>query len=323
MPRTYWHLDGLGRMPNDYDIASSRLLYYRGRGFEVRTPIAEWYQRHQTGSALACDDWEQFRDPRETTYASYTELQRQQEGFVDGVLAAGEATGADRRFTAAWWATLDDVVAVLRYPAHGLQLLAAYVAQLAPSGRIVIAGLFQAGDELRRVQRLAYRMRQLQELDPGFGTASRAAWETAARWQPLREVIERMLVVRDWGEAFAALALALKPRFDAVFATQLGELARAAGDHTLGHVVFSLDADCRWHRDWSAALVRMAVAARPANATALARWLAVWDPAVERAIAAIVEPVFGGGATAAAALAAVDAEVRAHRAACGLPEGTP
>ena len=187
----------------------------------------------------------------------------------------------------------------------------------------MIAGLFQAGDELRRVQRLAYRMRQLQEVDAGFGAASRAAWETAARWQPLREVIERMLVVRDWGEAFAALALALKPRFDAVFATQLGELARTAGDHTLGHVLFSLDADCRWHRAWSAALVQMAVAARPANATALARWLAVWDPAVERAVAAIVEPVFGGGEAAAAARAAASAEVRAHRAACGLPEVAP
>ena len=35
-PRTYWHLADLGRVPNDYDIGSSRLLYYPERGMGCR-----------------------------------------------------------------------------------------------------------------------------------------------------------------------------------------------------------------------------------------------------------------------------------------------
>ena len=76
--RTYWHLDGLGRRPTDYEIASSRLMYHAERGFEVRGPLAESLERR---SKLAMSDWGKFRDPRQTTYALYTHLQRTKEAF--------------------------------------------------------------------------------------------------------------------------------------------------------------------------------------------------------------------------------------------------
>ena len=43
-PRTYWHLLGTKRVPSEYEIVSSRLLYYPGRGFEVKVPAAAWYE---------------------------------------------------------------------------------------------------------------------------------------------------------------------------------------------------------------------------------------------------------------------------------------
>jgi hypothetical protein len=56
----------------------------------------------------------------------------------------------------------------LRFPGHGLQMLAAYIGKMAPSSGITMAASFQAADEMRRVQRLAYRMRQLQVTHPEF-----------------------------------------------------------------------------------------------------------------------------------------------------------
>ena len=38
-PKTYWHLAGARRMPTDYEIATSKLHYYVGRGFEVEVPL--------------------------------------------------------------------------------------------------------------------------------------------------------------------------------------------------------------------------------------------------------------------------------------------
>jgi toluene monooxygenase system protein E len=182
-PRTYWHLRELGRRPTEYDIATSRLHYWTARGFEVRVPLAEWYARYQRESPFRCRDWEAFSDPRRTTYTTYTELQRGRETFVDGVLHSIDA-GYDGRLPPAWIAGLDRLLAPLRYPAHGLQMLAAYVGQMAPGSRITIAAAFQAADEMRRIQRLAYRMRQLQETSPEFGRFARRTWQEDPVWQP-------------------------------------------------------------------------------------------------------------------------------------------
>jgi toluene monooxygenase system protein E len=298
--RTYWHLARLGRRPSDYDIASSRLLYAPPRGFELEVPLSAWYRAHQTGSPFVANDWERFRDPRETTYTKYTELMKTREAFVDGVLAASDPS----RLSAEWRATLDRVLPALRYPVHGLQMLAAYVGHMAPSGRIVIACAFQAADEVRRIQRLAYRTRELYDAGAGFG---REPWQSEPMWQPMREAIERMLAIRDWGEAFVALALALKPRFDELFVAQLGELARKAGDDTFGNILFSLAEDCRWHSEWSAELLRVALEDRPENAQVIRGWLDRWNPLAQRA----TEPIFGPRTGAA--------EAAYNRAAAVLP----
>jgi toluene monooxygenase system protein E len=284
--RTYWHLADLGRKPTDYDIASTRLLYYPARGFETEVPLAAWYRKHQHDSELACHDWERFRDPRETTYARYVELQRTKEAFVDGALAAAEGSERDR-LSPGWLAKLAGVVPPLRYPVHGLQMIAAYIGQMAPSGRIVIASLMQAADETRRIERLAYRMRQLQDIDPGFGADARARWEAGPSWQPLRELIERLLVTYDWGEAFIALACVVKPRFDALFTTHLADLARRAGDDAFANMMFSLGEDCRWHRDWTRALVDVALADRPENRAVIEGWIVRWSPLAVRAVASL------------------------------------
>ncbi len=289
--RTYWHLEPLKRKPSEYDVVTSNLLYYVGRGFEVQTPLADWYQRHQRGSPLRCRDWERFRDPRETTYSKYTDLQRKRETFVDGLLGSIEVTGYDRRLSPACVRVVDRVLGPLRYPVHGLQMAASYVGSMAPSGRIVIASLLQAADEIRRVQRLAYRMRQLQETHEGFGAGSKAVWERDPAWQPLRKVVERLLVTFDWGEALVALNLAVKPAFDELFMVHFGRLAAAYGDEVLQKLLVSLNEDCAWHRDWTRGLLRVVLADDPDNRAVIQGWLGKWRPEVAAAVEAFA-PVF-------------------------------
>jgi hypothetical protein len=219
--KTYWHLAHLGRNPTDYDIASSRLHYWTERGFEVKMPLGDWYERFQKGSELRCSDWEQWSDPRQTTYTTYTSLQHARETYIDGLLDS-ISEDYDSRLPQEWLAVLDRIIPPLLYPVHGLQMVSAYVGQMAPSGRITIAAAFQTADEIRRIQRLAYRIRQLQITYPEFGRNARQAWQADPLWQPLREVIERLLVTWDWGEACVALQVAVKPAFDALFMTYVG-----------------------------------------------------------------------------------------------------
>ena len=102
-----------------------------------------------------------FADPRRTTYRSYTELQDKKEDVIDGLLRQVDDDGYDDELSDAWVDFVDRWYAPLRFPAHGLQMLAAYVAQMAPASRVTNCAAFQAADELRRLQRVTYRTAQL------------------------------------------------------------------------------------------------------------------------------------------------------------------
>ncbi len=164
---------------------------------------------------------------------------------------------------------------------------------MAPGGRIVITAALQAADEMRRVQRIAYRVRQLQQLYLGFAADSKARWQTDALWQPLRIAIEKLLICYDWAESFVGLNLVLKPLMDELFMTHLSDLAVREGDYLLGQIFYSLNEDCRWHREWSQALTRMAIEDNSHNSDTIQGWIDKWYPIAARALEAF-GPLFTG-----------------------------
>lgn len=296
--KTYWHLLQQRRMPTEYEIVTSKLLCYTGEGFtgkrfELDVPLRDWYKRFQQESPLICSSWEKFRDPRETTYTKYTEIQRDKEIFVDGILEEIDSSGYHGRLSPRWLHVLSRVVAPLRYPGHGLQMVASYIGQMAPGGRIVITATLQAGDEMRRVQRIAYQVRQLQRIYLGFASDSKERWQSDPLWQPLRMAIEKLLICYDWAESFVALNLVLKPMVDDLFMNHLSDLALREGDHLLGQVFYSLNEDCLWHRQWSQALTRMAIEDNSLNSATIQGWIEKWYPVAAGAVQALV-PLFEG-----------------------------
>src|SRR6201995_4281978 len=166
-------------VPLEYELVSTDLHYNPPMRFELpaANPVIAWYYRYREGSALRARDWERFSDPRRTTYRAYTVLQDGREDVVDGLLREVDDTGYDRNLDPEWVRFLDRWYSPLRFPVHGLQMLAAYVAQMAPASRITNCAAFQAGDEMRRVQRIAYRTVQLanQPLDDDSVARQRAA----------------------------------------------------------------------------------------------------------------------------------------------------
>ncbi len=103
-------------------------------------------------------------------------------------------------------------------------------------------------------------------------------------WQPLRKAIEELLIAYDWGEAFTALNLAVKPMVDALVNEQLGALAAANGDQFLAQLLAEFDLDSKRSQDWSQALVAYAVDRDPALTAVLDGWLARWQPTAKSGI---------------------------------------
>lgn len=276
--KTYWHLAGKRRVPSEYDIVTSRLHYYPMKGIALALPARDWYEKYQTCSRFQLEEWESFADPRELTYTRYTAQQKEREALVDELLARITETGMDRRLSAPTLVILERALPPLRFALHGLQMVAAYVGHMAPASRITIAALLQTADEMRRIQRHAYRMRQLQDTVADFGARARDTWQRDSAWQPLRRTLETLLVTYDWGEAFTALNLVVKPYLEELFLRHMSEWAAASDQYLWGEVLASLAKDGVWHREWSAALVRHAIAERLENRTVIREWVLAWQP---------------------------------------------
>lgn len=292
--KTYTRLTTGRRIPTEYELMSTDLHYNYPRRFELPAgnSVVDWYYRNREGSALQAHDWDGFADPRRTTYRSYTELQDAREDVVDGLLRELDETAYDTQLDDDWVRFLDSWYFPLRFPVHGLQMLAAYIAQMAPSSRITNCAAFQAGDEMRRVQRIAYRTVQLAgpRFDEGAAERQREAWEVATAFQPLRELIERALVAYDWGESFIVTNAVIKPRIDRLVNQHIaGTLATANGDPILTSIHFSLDEDARWHREWTTALMRHMVDDNTANAEVVAGWIEKWSPLASEALECLAD----------------------------------
>lgn len=306
--RTYWHLEGKRRVPTAYELKSSKLLYYPALGLEVKTPGAAWLERYQRGTPLDLAPLADFRDPRETTYTSYVALAREKEAFIDGLLRSAAESGYDARLSEAWLTSLARWLGVVLFPCHGLQMVTAYVAHLAPVSEVVIALAFQNGDEIRRVQRLAQRVVILQQSHTEFGASAREAWQNGAAWQPLRRVMEELLVTYDFGEALVRLLLVVKPLFDAFFVEHASRLAEARQDPLLSRLLFSLEEDCRWHGQVTDELVRALVRGAGRNRAHIEGWVRAAYPAMRAALAAL-EPLWNEHAEPyACVLEALDAQ---------------
>lgn len=292
--KTYSHLAEHKQIPNEYELVTSKMLYYFDKGgFENHTPISDWYEQYQRQSLIHATTLEQFVDPLQTTYSTYVQRQKDKEIVLDANIKHMDETYYDAQLDKQWIQVLSQILAPLRYPWHGFQMITSYLGSMAPEVKVVIVFAFQAMDEMRRIQRIAYRMRQLQLECPTFGVSSRADWQHAPLWQPLRRAIERLLVTYDWWESFVALNLCFKPILDQLLLVQFSHIAKKQGDSQLGVMLHSFWEDACWQQLWSKQLIRLILKERPENKSIIEGWLCLWIKEFIPALLAL-KPIFLG-----------------------------
>jgi toluene monooxygenase system protein E len=281
--RTYWCLEGTRRKPTDYEVTSTALLYYPSRGFEVETPTLEHYaEQPRTTSSR-----EAFADPAKLTYSAYVAERRDQESFLDRLLER-PTDPVPREL-----APLVGLVSALRFPLHGFQMVASYIGALAPNGRITICCTFQAADELRRIQRLCQWLSRSGRGAAELDALGRELWQQAEPLQPLRRLVEELLVTYDWEAALVALNGVIKPVLDHLWFEHVQGLAERHDDEVLEKILSSLGDDGLWHEAWFLAFCRAAHEGDAGRAEHLQARVGALRPRVAQAIQALL-PLFGG-----------------------------
>ena len=321
--KTWSAFGELGRRPTEYEILTHNLNHTTGTvplemGPEVHGNV--WLREHRDSMKLTVPDWDAFRDPDAVTYGSYVTAQDDQETYIEGLLEQFDREGYDESLTPAALDLLARVFTPSRYLAHGLQMLSAYLQQLAVSSYIGNCAAFQTADQLRRVQLTAYRTTQLRFAHPerGFGSGERGTWENSPDWQPIRRGIESALVEFDWDRALVITNLVVKPVADLLLLDQLSRQAAAVGARLDALVLDNLWRDSRRSQRWTSALVRFLSEADAANLPVLQGYLDEFAP-LGTAMIDAAGPLLGvsGGRLAAQ----ISAETRAAWAALLEPVG--
>lgn len=327
-PKTWSLLGDVKRRPSTYEVTAAKFNYHFRREpapFEMDpgAPINRWYLANREGSLFNVEDWEGFRDPARLTYSDYVMVQHDRETYLDAVIDHHEEADSVAALDPAWVEALTRIAVPLRFPLHILQMTALYVAQMAPSAFIINCSNFQAADEMRRIQRLAYLTRMLANAhgDAIAETATaRGPWEMDPDWQPMRKMLEQMLGVYDWGQAFAVLDLVVKPTIDELVNCQLAALAESNDDEMLVQLLAEFQRDSQRSKDWAVALVQYATASDPTLADTLRAWVDEWTPAAEQTAQAWASSL-GTAPNALPSGQVVEAASRARAemlAACGL-----
>jgi toluene monooxygenase system protein E len=289
--KTWSHLAANRRRPTEYEIVSTRVLWNTPNHtvpwkMAGATPVIQWIVKNRNGSRLRHDDWNAFRDPDCLVYRTYCLMQDGQESYVDGLLDDYSKNDHDAGLAPAWLEVLAQLYAPARYVVHAVQMASGYMVALAPSSTVANCFMFQCGDQLRWVSRIAYRTVELAGSHPdlGFGANERQLWEKSAPWRGFVELAERALTAWDWSESFTAVNLVLKPAIDEALLRQLGRVARETGDTLTGALLDAQMADSQRSRRFSGALVKFLREESGDNRKVFDEWLEKWAPLGDRAI---------------------------------------
>jgi len=322
--RTWSHLAKNKRRPTEYETVSTNLLWHTKSpeapwllGPDIA--MSKWYVKYRNQSRLQHQDWDGFRDPDQLVYRTYNTIQDGQEAYVDGLLDDHDRNDHDFGLSAEWMARLAQKYTPGRFLIHAAQMSSVYLVALVPASTICNCFIFQGGDQLRWVSRIAYRTAELalRTADAGFAKDERKHWETAPAWQGFRELMERLLVTWDWGEQFFALNVVAKPAIDAAYLRQFGICARRNGDALTGLLADAQCIDSERSKRWTRALIEYARGSTVSdNTSVLQDWSRKWVPLGDRAI----EAFFGDIPNGDEYVIAAKQEARLFRVGLGLTE---
>jgi methane monooxygenase component A beta chain/propane monooxygenase small subunit len=274
--------------PNVFDRQGWYLLTAEGR--------AAW---RPESTRLQHPHWFDFRDPSGLWQRYYVKLQAEQERSIERNVEDAAIAGTMHEFDPVW---LNEIIGihyrVWSFVEYGLFRAFSRAQREALSDTLGNALCFEAVDRIRHAQSTVLYLMELEAQIEGFKDhASKDHWLGDPIYQPLRKLVELLMVTDDWAEIAFAVNLIVDP-----IATEIGvsRLVRyhgpAHGDPVTPMIILTTERDRRRNRAWTEELVRMTTApevpAADNNRRVLRSWIDRWTPLANAAAKAFA-PVYG------------------------------
>lgn len=248
-------------------LQSSVNFHYR----PLWEPERELYDVRRT--QVEMKDWYAFKDPRQYYYGSYTIARSRQQDTMEKSLEFVDKRGLLRDLPQDIRSTMIFALIPVRHLEWGANLNNCFITAYGYGTAITQATMFHGMDRLGLAQYLS-RIGLLLDGNSGESLAhAKSLWMDHAAWQPLRRLMERMMVVHDWFELFVKQNLVLdgllhplvfrhfEPRISAQHGPALSLLTE--------FMTTWFDESSRWVD----ATIKTAAAESPANAERLRGWI--------------------------------------------------
>lgn len=174
------------------DIQPTENFHYR----PLWDPAHELYD--EAFSAVRLTDSYSFRDPRQFYYAPYVINRAALHDAFLKSLAYVEDRGLLTMLPEGWDAVLRSVVVPLRHYESGAQLISVTGARFAYGGSVEQCLSYSAFDRIGNAQMLSRVGISLAEGTEDALVVAKQHWVESAHLQPLRRVVEELLVEKDW-----------------------------------------------------------------------------------------------------------------------------
>lgn len=289
---------GEGKVPTRYqeavyDLQATLNFHYR----PTWDPTAKLYDPALTSIHL--DDWDQLVDPRQYYYATYVMTRGRQQDSQDKNFALVEKKNLLGSLSNESRERLRALAVPLRHVEWGANQLNAYVAGYGSGAAMTSAATFQMFDRLGNAQYLSRLGLLLGNGDPTALDVAKSEWLEADRWQPLRHLIEDLLVERDWFEVHLVQNFLLDGLLQPVVFEDFSDALAAQGGAAFAMLTEFTVAWFEEAKRWTDAVLKRAANESEHNAETLARWASAWTPRVRSAVAPLAELALGDSAETA------------------------
>lgn len=259
-----------------------------------------WDPEHEifdeTRTAIKMEDWYAFRDPRQYYYGTWTITRSRQQDSMERNFSFVEKRGLMATVPEDMRKKVAEVMVPLRHVDYTANLNNTFISAYGYGTACTQVASFAAMDRLGIAQYLS-RIGLLIDGNTGEALdAGKQAWMEAPEWQPLRQLCEEMLTVRDWFELFVAQSFALDGllypliynRFDA-------ELSQSGASSVAMLTEFMVDWNAENNRVTDAFL-KTASQESDENRKQLSEWAQQWAGRCAEALKPVAEQIFADDA---------------------------
>lgn len=274
---------GEGKTPTRYqeaifDLQPTLNLHYR----PTWDPTHELYDANRT--SISMEDWDELTDPRRYYYGTYVMERGRQQDSQEKNFVLVEKRGLLNNLDPKAKERVQSLVVPLRHAEWGANQVNAFIAGYGYGAAVTSAATLQMIDRLGNAQYLSRLGLILGNGGNAVLESAKKEWLEAENWQPLRRLVEDLLVATDWFELHIAQNLILDGVLQPlIFDRFIGNTAMHGGTALTLLTEFTREWFSESQR-WTDAIIKRAIMENESNKNYCGRWIDFWKSRTKEAI---------------------------------------